>query len=58
MTWLEATLDDADAAANQSVFPEGELFTWEFYSLALFNIAKETKDPADVRRPIAVGANG
>lgn len=52
--WLEATLDDADAAANQQVFPEGELFTWEFYALALFNIAEQTKDPADVARAVRV----
>lgn len=50
--WLEATLDDADAAANQSKFPEGELFTWEFWSLALFNVAEESADPADVARAL------
>jgi hypothetical protein len=52
--WLEATLDDADAAANQKAFPEGELFTWEFYSLALFNIAEETRASSDVQRAIRV----
>ncbi|MBS1149759.1 MAG: hypothetical protein H6Q89_1457 [Myxococcaceae bacterium] len=52
--WLEATLDDEDAAANQHAFPEGELFTWEFYSLALFNLAEETHAPEDVERAIKV----
>lgn len=52
--WLESTLDDKDAADNQFTFPEGELFTWEFYSLALFNIAEQTKDPQDIERAIRV----
>jgi hypothetical protein len=52
--WLEATLDDQDAADNQHAFPEGELFTWQFYSLALFNIAEETNAPDDVERAIRV----
>ena len=52
--WLEATLDDADAARNQRVFPEGELFTWEFYALGLFQVAEETRDPRDVARAVAV----
>ena len=52
--WLEATLDDEDAAENQRAFPEGELFTWEFYSLALFNIAEQTKDPEDKARALRV----
>lgn len=52
--WLEATLDDKAAADNQHRFPEGELFTWQFYSLALFNIAEATKDPKDVARAVTV----
>ena len=52
--WLEATLDDGDAAANQLVFPEGELFTWEFYSLGLFNVAEASGAPADAARAIRV----
>jgi hypothetical protein len=52
--WLEATLDDGDATANQLQFPEGELFTWEFYSLGLFNIAEASHDPADIDRAIHV----
>ncbi len=52
--WLEATLDDKDAAANQAAFPEGELFTWEFYSLALFNIAQASGEPADAERAVRV----
>lgn len=52
--WLEATLDDSAAAANQAVFPEGELFTWEFYSLGLFNIAEASGDPLDAERAIKV----
>ena len=52
--WLEATLDDGDAARNQTVFPEGELFTWEFYSLGLFQIAEETNDPEDIARAVKV----
>jgi hypothetical protein len=48
--WLEATLDDADAAANQAIFPEGEMFTWEFFGLALLNIAEVSHEQDDVNR--------
>lgn len=48
--WLEATLDAGDAEKNRRQFPEGELFTWEFWSLALLNIAERSQQPADVAR--------
>lgn len=48
--WLEATLSDEVAAKNRSTFPDGELFTWEFWGLALLNIAEATGEPADVER--------
>ena len=48
--WLEATLSDEVAAKNQYTFPEGELFTWEFWGLALLNIAETTHEPEDVDR--------
>ncbi|MHB8873651.1 MAG: hypothetical protein ACYC8T_08195 [Myxococcaceae bacterium] len=52
--WLERSLSDEDARFNQRVFPEGELFTWEFYGLALQNIAEQTGDKADVARATRV----
>lgn len=48
--WLEATLTDQTATQNQFTFPEGELFTWEFWGLALLNIAETTHEPEDVER--------
>ncbi|MBL8957127.1 MAG: hypothetical protein JNK82_40515 [Myxococcaceae bacterium] len=48
--WLESTLTDHVATSNQLTFPEGELFTWEFWGLALLNIAEETREKDDVDR--------
>ncbi len=48
--WLESTLSDSVATSNQFTFPEGELFTWEFWGLALLDIAEQTHEPADVER--------
>jgi hypothetical protein len=46
--WLEATLSDEVAASANAQFPEGELFTWEFYGLSLFNIAETSGERGDV----------
>jgi len=48
--WLESTLTDDVATSNRLAFPEGELFTWEFWGLALLNIAETTGEPADADR--------
>lgn len=48
--WLESTLSDEVATKNQFTFPEGELFTWELYGLALLNIAEQTHERDDVDR--------
>lgn len=48
--WLEATLTDEVAEKNAAAFPEGELFTWEFWGLSLLNIAETTREPGDVER--------
>jgi hypothetical protein len=45
--WLEATLTDEAATKNQLAFPEGELFTYEFWGLALLNIAETSHEPTD-----------
>jgi hypothetical protein len=50
--WLERSLSDGDARLAQRYFPEGELFTYEFYGLALENVAETTKDPRDVERAV------
>ncbi len=46
--WLGAHLDDDAARFDARLFPEGELFTWEFYGLALENIALQTRREEDV----------
>src|SRR3954469_25091108 len=48
--WLESKLDDPVAKKNAAVFPEGELFTWEFWGLSLLNIAETTHEQSDVER--------
>ena len=50
VNWLEATLTDEAAARNGHSFPEGELFTWELWGLALLNIAEATREQTDVER--------
>jgi hypothetical protein len=52
---LERGLTDADARFAQKFFPEGELFTWEFFGLALENIAEITRDPGDVDAAFTFG---
>lgn len=47
--WLEESLDDGDAA-QAAMWPEGELFLWEFYALALQNVADTTGSGEDVER--------
>ncbi|MGQ0505922.1 MAG: hypothetical protein ACT4TC_11465 [Myxococcaceae bacterium] len=41
-------------AASRS-FPEGELFTYEFFGLALANIAETTRAPGDIDKAISKG---
>ena len=50
LRWLERSLSDSDAELAQKTFPEGELFTYEFYGLALENVAETTRDPGDIAR--------
>ena len=50
LRWLSRSLSDSDAELAQGTFPEGELFTYEFYGLALENVAETTRDPADIDR--------
>jgi hypothetical protein len=52
LRWLERSLSNRDASFSQKVFPEGELFLWEFYGLALENVAETTRDPADVEKAV------
>lgn len=51
VAWLERHLDRA-GAARASAFPEGELFTWEFWALGLQNVAELSHEPADVERAV------
>lgn len=48
LRWLSRSLTDSDAEFAQKLFPEGELFTYEFYGLALENVAETTRDPEDI----------
>lgn len=48
LRWIARSIDDFDAEFAQKYFPEGELFTYEFYGLALENVAETTRDPEDV----------
>src|SRR3954469_18631796 len=50
--WLESKLDDPVAKKNAALFPEGELFTWEFWGLALLNIAETTHEKSDIDRAV------
>jgi hypothetical protein len=50
LRWLARSLSDSDAELAQGTFPEGELFTYEFYGLALENVAETTRDPGDIDR--------
>lgn len=52
---LERTLAPGDAVWAGEHFPEGELFTWEFFGLALANVAEATHDPVDVARALVRG---
>ncbi|MFT3765363.1 MAG: hypothetical protein QM820_07600 [Minicystis sp.] len=54
LRWLEGSLADQDARLAGLTFPEGELFTWEFYGLALQNVAETTRDPDDVARAVRI----
>lgn len=51
LLFLEQTLSE-DVATKSRHFPQGELFTWEFYGLALQNIAETTNAPADRERAV------
>jgi hypothetical protein len=48
LRWLERSITDFDAEFAQKHFPEGELFTYEFYGLALENVAETTWDAEDI----------
>lgn len=48
LRWIERSITDFDAEFAQKHFPEGELFTYEFYGLALENVAETTRDPEDI----------
>ncbi|MEP7123648.1 MAG: hypothetical protein ABJE95_22160 [Byssovorax sp.] len=48
LRWLSRSITDFDAELAQKYFPEGELFTYEFYGLALENVAETTRDPDDI----------
>jgi hypothetical protein len=50
--WLSSRLDDAAAAQSAGAFPEGELFLWEFWGLALADIAQESGEAADRERAV------
>jgi hypothetical protein len=52
---LERSLEPGDAVWAGEHFPEGELFTWEFFGLALLNVAEATRDPGDVARALVRG---
>ena len=47
LRWLSRSITDFDAEFAQT-FPEGELFTYEFYGLALENVAETTRHPEDI----------
>src|SRR4051794_26728560 len=46
LKWLQSRVND-DAAAQAAVWPEGELFVWEFYALSLQNVWETTGSSAD-----------
>ena len=48
LRWIARSITDFDAEFAQRHFPEGELFTYEFYGLALENVAETTHDPEDI----------
>jgi hypothetical protein len=48
--WLESTLDDRAAAQSAAAFPEGELFLWEFWGLALADVAQQSGEAKDQER--------
>jgi hypothetical protein len=48
LRWIARSITDFDAEFAQKHFPEGELFTYEFYGLALENVAETTRDPEDI----------
>ena len=48
LRWIARSITDFDAEFAQKYFPEGELFTYEFYGLALENVAETTRDPEDI----------
>ena len=48
LRWIARSITDFDADLAQKHFPEGELFTHEFYGLALENVAETTRDPEDI----------
>lgn len=52
VTWLTSRLDDRAAAAAGESFPDGELFLWQFWCLALLDVADESHDPKDVERAV------
>lgn len=49
LRWIAHALDGGQPAFTE-FFPEGELFTWEFYGLALQNVAETTHEAEDVAR--------
>lgn len=51
VVFLERTLNE-EVAARSKNFPQGELFTWQFYGLALQNIAETTQTKADREKAI------
>jgi hypothetical protein len=50
--WIERSLGDGGVGSASAAFPEGELFTWEFWGLSLQNVAETTREPEDVARAV------
>ncbi len=53
LKWLQGHLDDGAARFDARFFPEGELFTWEFYGLARANLALSTRRPGDTAQAVS-----
>lgn len=47
--WLDQVVTK-EHAAEAAMWPEGELFLWEFHALGLQNVALTTQDEADAKR--------
>jgi len=50
LRWLERVFARGEVPFVDRAFPEGELFFYEFYGLALQNVAETTRDPDDIAR--------